>query len=341
MAPEEKANAWSREDMQKYYEELEVSSKAAYEKVTVKTTPNGVEHWQYGRKISETVPNDYGETTTYFNEAGQKVYQRAKIDDSVFVERFDLETGKTTEWYSLHFKRFNITREVKDASDCKLTVPEVKCTFEEAMALNQKYEKMTKQELEKLYKEAINGNPNGINETEFHFLETYHDLQYRDYPITSKATKIRKHHDIHGNNHIYRSFSEKVEGPSDSLADQVTFAQMKAYDAEMANLPPLEKDCIFYRGIQTRFIPDLIDGKVGDIVKPDKGYAYYGFDRALAEDFSGGAVLTVHTPKGARISRNLEHGGEALFPRNAEYKILSKGKTPDGDWRIELEYILP
>lgn len=136
MPPEEKANAWSREDMEKYYEELEVSSKAAYEKVTVKTTPNGVEHWQYGRKISETVPNDSGETTTYFNEAGQKVYQRAKIDDSVFVEHFDLETGKTTEWYSLHFKRFNINREVKDAPDFKLTVPEVKCTFEEAMALN-------------------------------------------------------------------------------------------------------------------------------------------------------------------------------------------------------------
>lgn len=55
LAPKEKTDAWSREDMQKYYEELEVSSKEAYEKVTVKATPNGLEHWQYGRKISEKI----------------------------------------------------------------------------------------------------------------------------------------------------------------------------------------------------------------------------------------------------------------------------------------------
>ncbi len=64
--------------MQKYYEELEVSSKEAYEKVTVKATPNGLEHWQYGRKISETVTDNYTETTTYFNEAGTKSLSKSE-----------------------------------------------------------------------------------------------------------------------------------------------------------------------------------------------------------------------------------------------------------------------
>ena len=86
-----------------------------------------------------------------------------------------------------------------------------------------------------------------------------------------------------------------------------------------------------------------MNAKVGDIVIPDKGYAYYGFERELASRFCGDklCMLEVITPKGAKISRNMEHGGEAVFPRNAEYKLLSIDKTPIGQTRIVLEYILP
>lgn len=112
-------------------------------------------------------------------------------------------------------------------------------------------------------------------------------------------------------------------------------------DRRMATLPPLEKDCVFYRGLSSKDIPCIMNGKIGDVVVPDKGYAYAAFDRSLAAAFAGDAYLVIKTSQGARISRNLEHGGEALFPRNAEYRILSKSKTPEGKWEIELEYILP
>ena len=81
-----------------------------------------------------------------------------------------------------------------------------------------------------------------------------------------------------------------------------------------------------------------MNGKVGDIVVPDKGYAYAATTRDYANEYNSGVILSIRTPKGARISRA---GDEAVFPRNAKYKILSKNKTPGGEWRIELEYILP
>ena len=116
---------------------------------------------------------------------------------------------------------------------------------------------------------------------------------------------------------------------------------MRKIDKEMSELPPLEKDCVFYRGVGPKRVPSIINGNIGDIVVPDNGYAYHGFQRSLATEFSSELILEVKTPKGARISRNMENGGEAVFPRNAEYKILSKAQTPDGEWRIELEYLLP
>lgn len=233
------------------------------------------------------------------------------------------------------------------------------------MAFTQKYEKLSKAEIETLYREALSGNPKHISNDEFMILEAQKDFRFRDYPATSETTYIKDHHDIHGQNHLYRKSSKKIDGPTESdfsieelkqlkeenskrwkeiwknTENNKNYKQMLAYDAEMAALPPLEKDCIFHRGIETKFVSGWINRKVGDVVKPDKGYAYYAFGRDLASKYGGGAILTVHTPKGARISRNLEHGGEALFPRNAEYKILSKGQTPSGDWRIELEYLLP
>ena len=51
-------------------------------------------------------------------------------------------------------------------------------------------------------------------------------------------------------------------------------------------------------------------------------------------------MFKIKLPKGAKVSRNLEHGGEVVIPRNAEYRLISK--TTNGDHtEVELEYILP
>ena len=72
----------------------------------------------------------------------------------------------------------------------------------------------------------------------------------------------------------------------------------------------------------------------------DEGYAYGSFHRELAQRFAQ-TILVIHTPKGAKVSRCGAHGGEVLFPRGAQYSILSKNKSPNGQYIIVLEYILP
>lgn len=49
----------------------------------------------------------------------------------------------------------------------------------------------------------------------------------------------------------------------------------------------------------------------------------------------------IRIPKGARVSRNMEHGGEILMPRGAAYKLISKETTSEGEIKVVLEYILP
>lgn len=49
-------------------------------------------------------------------------------------------------------------------------------------------------------------------------------------------------------------------------------------------------------------------------------------------------MFKIKLPKGAKVSRNLEHGGEVVMPRNAEYRLLSKS-TNGNHTEVELEYI--
>ena len=51
-------------------------------------------------------------------------------------------------------------------------------------------------------------------------------------------------------------------------------------------------------------------------------------------------MYKIRIPKGAKVSRNLEHGGEVVMPRNAQYRIISK-TTYDYRIEVELENILP
>lgn len=232
--------------------------------------------------------------------------------------------------------------------------------FDEAVKFVQKYENATLPELEKLYKQVLSGNPQKMSELEFQAIEGQIGIRTVNCPETSRATHIQRHHMISVSNPAYRNNSGKLEGhgktereftkdewaqlsdkDKDFAYNNSTYKDMLQIDRQFNTLSPLEKDCIFYRGVGKKYIPTLINGKIGDIVVPDKAYAYTAFNRVLASGFGNGTMLTIHTPKGAKISRNLEHGGEALFPRNAQYKLLSKGQTPDGNWRIELEYILP
>ena len=349
--------------MGEYYHFEELKSN----RIIIKHTKNGTESWLGGKKISETIKNEYGKDVIIkFNSEGNKISAYTPNDNWPHLEIFDEKTGKTKIDYfrsiDLKIRKFDETGENIVS---KVTIPYVKPEqFEEAVRFAQKYDAMSKNELEVLYKEALNGNPNNMSALEFKVLSGHLELKQRNYPITSKLTQIEDHHDIHGQNHYYRKTPDKIKGLgktredytreeykqlSEEMKDEIientyvinNYNRMLDIDKKLAELPPLEKDCIFYRGLSSTDIPCVMNGNIGDVVVPDKGYAYAAFDRSLAAAFSGDAYLVIKTPKGARISRNMEHGGEALFPRNAEYKILSKAKTPEDKWEIELEYILP
>lgn len=177
-------------------------------------------------------------------------------------------------------------------------------------------------------------------------------------PAVFEGSQVSMHHGLNGDNCMCReaykaATSNKIIDKDDMLDVTRGLPRMLKIDKEFAKLPPLEKECIVWRGrfehpCLERFNQDfsIIDNaKVGDIIIPDTGYSYTGFTKELASHWSsscGGRTMMfkIKLPKGAKVSRNLEHGGEVVMPRNAEYRLLSK--TINGNHiEVELEYILP
>lgn len=265
------------------------------------------------------------------------------------VETFDENSRNVAQQVFHNGSCFNIRKFEKDGNTTKSFVQICSIPIEkhsEAMAFLKKYDALSDVEIQKLYQNNLQ-NSNGISELEFRMIEGLRDMRLNtltSHPRTSDLTQIAEHHHINGQNTHIRNF---LENPDQEINGRKIYdreiyePKIKEIDEALSKLPPLEKDCIFYRGLSHRFIPQVIDGKIGDIVIPDTAYAYTAFNRELAIGFGDKTILVIKTPKGAKISRNAEHGGEALFPRNAEYKILSKNKSPDGHHIIELEYILP
>ena len=161
--------------------------------------------------------------------------------------------------------------------------------------------------------------------------------------------QVPSHHDIDGMNNLIRGVGKLKKGKVGITGMQGGYEAVRV-DNEFARLVPLEKDCIGYRGVR-RGINELRDepyrivsnAKVGDIIIPDQGCGYAAHNIDLAERCVGkeGMLYTIRIPKGARVSRNMEHGGEILMPRGAEYRLISKQLRPDGKMDVTLEYILP
>ena len=174
------------------------------------------------------------------------------------------------------------------------------------------------------------------------------DIFIRSYennlPIINETTQIPMHHEVNGWNNTIRDALEE-EGKS-RRADKI--------DKEFEKLPPLEKDIIVYRGRTESFVKRfnrdfkiIENAKIGDIVTPDTAYSYTALNRDLAERFTStyedikSMIYEIKIPKGAKVSRNMEHGGEVLMPRGAKYRLLSKEIDSRGVLIVKMEYILP
>ena len=193
-------------------------------------------------------------------------------------------------------------------------------------------------------------------------------------PAVFEGSALPMHHKISGINTSVRDFIKyKKTGiiPYENKRDIEWFLgeikqgekAVDEIDKAFQKLSPLEKDCIVYRGRAENpiFKENNVDfaiidkAKIGDIIIPDTAYSYCAFKKSLANCWGGpGArafssadeppnrimMMTIRLPKGAKVSRNLEHGGEIVMPRSAEYKVISK-EIKNNDIETTLEYILP
>ncbi len=123
----------------------------------------------------------------------------------------------------------------------------------------------------------------------------------------------------------------------------------KILDKGLENVPGIEQETTVYRGIQAdlsndadfQFVKSIIDSKKGSIIS-DKGYSYASYKRGIANGYALGdinAKLIIKVPKGAKVSRLRNLQSEMLFPRNAEFKVLTPYNPETGE--IFVEYVLP
>lgn len=128
-------------------------------------------------------------------------------------------------------------------------------------------------------------------------------------------------------------------------------------DEGFRTVPPLERETVVYRAVcgssedgSINFINKLVDSKIGDTFT-DKGYSYSSFYKGAAQSCNGSwdigtpeILMTINVPKGARVSNGnyRTKQAEMLFPRNSEFRIVSKEKKENSNvWYITVEYVVP
>ncbi len=226
-------------------------------------------------------------------------------------------------------------------------------TFEQSMIKSQllkkeellksKFAQVSDNELKELYKKALS-EKGKVSKENYKFLKDEMANRFEFEPNVFNGSAVEMHHNITGYNTEIR---REVE------LNQIS-TRTKGIDNAFEKLHPLEKDCVVYRGRggnptfeEANIDFKIIDeAKLGDVVVPDKSYSYTAFHRKMADnwcsDYGKGMMMyEIIVPKGAKVSRNLEHTGEMIMPRGAKYKLISKDIDPEGVINVKMEYILP
>lgn len=173
-------------------------------------------------------------------------------------------------------------------------------------------------------------------------------------PQTSAGAEVSMHHGINGKNTIIRDALDDLKN-NEEVPPSILKC-IRRIDKEFDSLVPLEKDCIGWRGRTEHPICkscnkdfDLVwNSKVGDKIVPDEGYSYLAFDEGLASHWSSfftddsrrTIMYKYRLPKGLKLSRNLEHGGEFVTPRGLSGTVVEK-KIVGKHAEITLECEIP
>lgn len=138
---------------------------------------------------------------------------------------------------------------------------------------------------------------------------------------------------------------DKIKSISSKL-----YERMLKMDEEFKKLPPVIFAQKYYRGIMgenNEGVKILQKANQGDIVMPDRGYAFITKSKDVADSYAryldnsaGGenVFMEIKIPRGAKISRNPFHLREAVMPRNAKFEVLDK-QEQEGLTKVILKYI--
>ena len=138
---------------------------------------------------------------------------------------------------------------------------------------------------------------------------------------------------------------DKIKSISSKL-----YERMLKMDEEFKKLPPVIFAQKYYRGIMgenNEGVKILQKANQGDIVMPDRGYAFITKSKDIADSYAryldnsaGGenVFMEIKIPRGAKISRNPFHLREAVMPRNAKFEVLDK-QEQEGLTKVILKYI--
>ena len=131
----------------------------------------------------------------------------------------------------------------KRLEKAKSDMAEIEPKYKKEMVFNQAFEKFSKEfngkeeELKTLFNQVSLGRQ-PMDTDEYRALSSLYSDKCITMPETSELTQIEAHHIINGNNYDIRA--ELAKTGKSEFADK--------YDKQFEVLPPLEKECIVYRG---------------------------------------------------------------------------------------------
>ena len=170
-----------------------------------------------------------------------------------------------------------------------------------------------------------------------------------------RTTVVAGHHGFHGwntNSTIEEEMRVFMENYPNATKEQIAkkLVRVKTNIAEsnidridtnrdFLKLEPQPKECTVFRG-RSRYIGqqkgsdfDIIkNAQIGDEIVPTGAFAYAAHFKPQVAQYVGtsdretieGILYEIVVPKGSKISVNMEHNGEAVFPALSRFKLLQK-----------------
>lgn len=293
--------------------------------------------------------DEYDETiTTIFDPlTGKRVSRETSCSGDTYLEIFNPETGLGTSYLEGSKDYFFISKykyvDGKQRRNSGFIQEFTNENFDEIANFHKKFDSLSDDEIKNLYRQKLQ-NPEGVSDLEFKMLMVNHNFRFCSNPVfrnnyfgkvdLSDMDMQKVNSFVNGE----MKYTPQVEALR-SLVEKV--------DRTFATSKPLRNDTVLYNMMPLNH--PIINGKAGEVVAlSENGYYRANPMPKWPKRENSDAMIVIYAPKGSKVlcakgpsSDSPHYEDYGYFPRGANFKILSKGKSPEGANIIELEYILP